>query len=150
MLLVPSVSLAAQRPDTVSAADLVVAGISMQTDTDAVRRKLGSPTNIERPDSTGPYREFVIWSYPSLKVTFDSGVCDAVEILDSSISTKRGARVGDPRARITRLYGTPEKAAETAMLYMLSRGPSELRGVFFVLESGKVTSIIIGNVLLPD
>jgi len=147
--LVPS-GLPAQVTDTLTDDDLNIAGLTAQTDTQGVRRVLGAPSRVDRPDSVGAYKSFSIWRYPRLKVVFNNGQCDVVEVIDSSFATKRGARVGDQEAKIRRLYGRPMHANSRGLVYVRSFAWAETRGIVFSLDAGRVSKITVGNVASPD
>jgi hypothetical protein len=140
---------AAQAPDTLSSGDLKVGGIAETADSGVVRRALGAPLRIQRdtqPNDDGVL--LTVWHYRGLKVSFDpDGRRYTVTLTRPGYATARGVRVGDSAEKVRRLYGSPHFSDDEHLLYARSREDFETLGITFFLKNGKVTMIILGEVI---
>ena len=144
--------LRAQGPDTLTAGDLMVAGVPDGADSGVIRRLLGRPdsiTHFDHPDDDGI--RATLWYYRAGVVTLGNhGERYLITIRTEAWRTKRGVSVGDPEARVRQVYGSPMYEEARHLLYACSNGVSETRGIDFTLENGRVVKIEVGNVISVD
>ena len=139
----------AQQPDTVPITDLSIVGVRFDSDTAAERTRLGAPLQAHVAEQTNDDGVLVTtWSYPDLRIDFDGkGQRYAAMVQGPRYRTTRGVAVGDSVAKVRRLYGRPLHENATAILYAASTKAFETRGISFLLKNGRVSEIIVGNVI---
>ena len=148
LLLLPNLVLS-QSP--VGRADFVVAGVSSQTDSAAVRRLLGRPDSVtsgDHPFDVGG--KLINWWYHRLRVSYNGGEkVGGMWLLAPGVETTRGLRVGDQRQRVRRLYGTPASVdtASDAWIYHDADDGSEMHLVKVFFQRDRVASVFLGWVL---
>ena len=141
LLAIAARSLPAQQVDTVTDADLVIAGLKVGDLAVTAQHILGRPTAISA-------RRL---SYPGLLLLLDArGRCDEFVVTSPSWVTARGLRVGDSVARVYQLYGDWASMQDsTYVLY--ERSPEDPNrnglGLMVRLRGGKVTTIQLGAVI---
>ena len=109
--------------------DFVVAGVSPGLDSAVVHKTLGAPLFLFGTS----------WRYHGIEVVFDGGRVDWVRVTSGAYQTRRGLRVGDPEARIAKLYGV--SCGPTGYVYC---GPDDHRGIMVIVHLGKVAELRIG------
>jgi len=136
-------------PDTVSDRDLFVATLPHASDTAMTRRVLGAPRRTEparQPNDDGVL--LTRWYYHGLSLSFDpAGRRYTAEISTSAHPTARGVRIGDPFAKVRRAYGEPAVSDASHLLYARSQEDFETLGISFFFSHGKLTRIIVGEVI---
>ena len=137
-MLAPISGLRAQEAQPLKAADLSIAGISVDQDSATVRRHLGTPASI---DSAG-------WHYQDLQVFLVAGKVGILSITGPSRQTHRGLRVGDPLSRAVRLY-RPCVADSTIVQICFKTTDFDERAVIAVIVGGHVSRISVGRIIEP-
>ena len=144
-LLAPT-ALAAQKP--VNSADFVVAGVSSELDSSAVRKLLGSPdsvTSSDHPFDVGG--KLIDWWYRTLRVAYNGGTkVGGVWMLEPGVESARGLRVGDPRSRVHALYGPPASidTASDAWVYHDADDQSEMHLLKVFFRRNRVATVWLG------
>lgn len=131
-------ALHAQEAKPLKLADLSVAGITVDEDSGAVRRHLGTPTVI---DSAG-------WQYPDLSIIWKAGKVRILSLGGPSRSTRRGLRVGDSASRAVSLY-SPCHADSTLVQVCFNPDDFDERAVIAITAGGRVTRINVGRIIEP-
>jgi len=141
-------SLTAQSPDTLAHRDLSVRGLSDEGDTATARRVLGPPLRVVQHQGRNEDGALLLdWYYHGFTISFDAGRRYFVDVTGPSVSTSRGVRVGDPEAKVRRVYGKPMQQDMGHLLYAASTSDAETRGITFFLTHGRVTRILVGRVI---
>ena len=147
LLLVASVGNA-QQPDSLRDSDLVVASLPHASDTATTRRMLGAPRQIQASKRNDDGVQLITWDYAGLAISFDStGRRYRADITSSAHRMRRGVRIGDPISKVRQAYGVPNYADSSHLLYVRSNDESETRGITFLFSAGKLTRIIVGEVI---
>lgn len=82
--------------------------------------------------------------YPNIKVTFVHKVVARVDV-SGGYGTERGVRIGDPAARLTRVYGDAVKPhPQHADWLMVETGDREL-AIRYMMREGRVAAIHAGK-----
>jgi len=149
--LLPSAALA-QEPDTVTLADLTIAGVRYDSDTTGTRAKLGAPLQIrraDRPNSDGVV--LTTWYYPNLILSFapDDHRYTAI-VQGPRYRTTRGIVIGDSLAKVRRLYGRPLAEVYGSELVYASSTKLTTLGITFYIKGGRVSEIMLGKVISVD
>ncbi len=137
-MLAPISGLRAQQAQPLKAADLSIAGISVDEDSASVRRHLGSPAAI---DSAG-------WHYQDLQVFLVAGKVAILSITGPSRQTHRGLRVGDPLSRAVSVY-RPCVADSTIVQICFRTDDFDERAVIATIVNGHVSRISVGRIIEP-
>ncbi len=140
--------------------DFVVAGISENMNSSAVRKILGKPITARSWANPVDYTDqFVEWSFEGITVVFNSSYeVYAITITTTRFTTQRGLKVGDPVVRIRQLYGEATTVDESEAD---SEGPlappkvrwnyrdptSKTRLLSVVVQSARVYTISLGGAL---
>ncbi len=140
----------AQEPDTVTAADLVIAGVPHTADSNAVLRTLGTAQRAYRdakPSDDG-IRE-THWIYPDLRIAFDTnGYITTIDVTGPQYVTARNIKLGASIRDVRRAYGNhPGVSDRGHLLYALSNSDFESVGISFFFTKGLLTRIIVGEVI---
>jgi hypothetical protein len=141
----------AQSQAPVRQADFVVAGVSSQIDSAAVRQLLGRPdsvTSTDHPFDVGG--KLVDWWYHRLRVSYNGGEkVGGVWLLAPGVQTSRGLRIGDPRQRVRQLYGAPASVdtASDAWVYHDADEATEMHLIKVFFRGNRVTTVFLGWVL---
>jgi hypothetical protein len=127
-----------------------VPGIPLGSDTNTIVGTLGQPlkrTTVVNDPALGFLEE---WSYPDMAVSWYGALdtCSSILLFTPTRATARGIRVGDPVARVRRLYGEPfHRRAHPDSLYL----QYELHdrhggyGLVFLLTQDTVRTIRVGR-----
>jgi len=141
-------SLTAQGPDTLGNRDLSMRGLSDEGDTAIARRVVGPPLRVVQHQERNEDGALLLdWYYHDFTISFDKGRRYFVDVTGPSLKTSRGVRVGDPEAKVRRLYGKPMQQDIGHLLYAASTRDAETRGITFFLSDGRVTRILVGHVI---
>jgi hypothetical protein len=122
-----------------AAADLVVAGVTIDADSATVRRVLGAPSRATR---TG-------WQYPDLLVSFKRGKVSILSLTGPSHRTSCGLRVGDPAGRVRTLYRSCIEGASSLYTACWTTEDFDERAITISLHNGHVVRINVGRILEP-
>ena len=127
--------------------DFVVGEISPGTDSLAVLSRLGRPERVST--SEGPNGETLTqWHYPDLVVhLFDTPGVSAIEITGPRYITARKVKVGDSKDTVLKAYGASSATSPASLRYCHRRYDDCVHLVGIEIESGRVASIYVGNVL---
>jgi hypothetical protein len=142
--------LCAQEPISLRATDFVVGGFYVGADSSTVLRALGRPDSTHSdPNFGADEHAFLHWHFAGLTVDFSAvpREVDGVTLLSPGLSTARGLRVGETRARVRELYGAPLGAGSDEV-WVYSDDPVLPRGVMVVcfgFGQEEVTSIYVGH-----
>jgi hypothetical protein len=146
-----AIALSAQGPAPVRPPDFVVARLDDRTDSARARRILGRPDSItssDHPFNVGA--RLIDWWYHDLRVSFTgTDTVSGLWLLGAKVATARGLRVGDSRARVRDLYGTPASIDSTsdAWVYHDSTDQSDLHLVKIFFKHNRVVRAFLGWVL---
>ncbi len=145
-----SAPAAAQVSDTVALADLTIRGLAHGSDTAATRSVLGPPLRVRhhaKPNEDGVV--LTEWFYPELVLSFNpAGHRYMATLKGSRYRTARGIAVGDSVARVRSANGGARRSdGSRPLLYAVSTGDSETRGITFFVKNGVVREIVIGEVI---
>ena len=126
--------------------DLAAAPIRFQSDTNSILTNLGQPPRRERTDA-GPYGWLEIWYYPHITLTFQSSSrCSQIRILDSTVPTPRGVRVGDAVRTVLASCGRSASLISRGDTLFLSYStPDRRSAIVFVTTRDTVRSVSIGQ-----
>ena len=102
--------------------------------------QLGDPTSyfesescaFQGMDKVYTYGSVIIRTYPQDGVDYVL----SIELMDDTVSTPEGVRIGSPKADVTASYGEPVEATGTALIY--EKGSSTLT---FLVENDQVSAI---------
>ena len=119
-------------------ADLSVAGISVDDDSAAVLRVLGTPIS----------RDSTIWRYDDLQIVINKGKVSILSLLGPARRTQRGLRVGDAADRARRLY---HPCYSDSILVQVCFNPTDFdaRAVIVRLDGDRVKRISVGRIIEP-
>lgn len=117
--------------------DLVIAGLKDGMSKEAMVKLLGTATSTENFTmdyfAGGKNVKFTKYNYPGISVMIldIKGQIIEIDITDKTYKTARGAKVGDPIAKIKELYGeedlySPSRAGQPLFVYGGGRGPEVL------------------------
>ena len=146
-LLCPLRESLAQTPQPLAQADFTLGGLTEDTDSAAVRARLGKPDSVfveGHPFDVDA--KLVSWVYPRLTVFFFSmDHVVGIRTRDFRVATQRGLRVGDSVARLRRLYGEPTSSYHDDLDYADSG--EHLHVMRVTVRQGHVAEIYVGWIL---
>jgi len=142
----------AQKPDTVALADLTIASLHYDSDTTAARFRLGTPPRTHRAHLRNDAGVFLTtWYYPGLILSFGrDGHRRTAIVQGPRYRTERGVAVGDSVDRVHRLYGRPLHGDSIGLLYASSTKEFETLGITFFIQDGRVSKIMLGEVISAE
>ena len=133
-------------------ADLVVQGLSEDTDSAEVRRMLGAADSVDvESNSPEPGIRLITWRYTNMSIDFFAGSrVAAVELLKPGPHTARGLQVGDSSDYARELYGEPfaennDSPNTVSWTYMEPR--NTMQRVVITIVDRRVHDIWVGAVL---
>ncbi len=135
---------AAQTPPPLSAADLTVLGLPYRAPYALIDSILGPPDSLYNPN----WIYIRHWLMLSMDLSVGDGRISQLHITGPGPRTARGLRVGDTVERAVELYGTSCFAEE--YLFCMDEGPDDQRGIWLMVEEGRVIEITVGEVYLKD
>lgn len=160
----PGVVLEEERPGPggpapLSRADLTLAGLRLGMSARELRAALGRPAKVSLQAEPSPQNPdwttyWVTWRYEGVEAILmnsapngqpqpaDPGVVFAFTASGGAHRTRRGVKVGDPTAMVTRRYGRGEE--DEGRLYYYD---GETAYLSFAVAGGAVTEISIGSLI---
>jgi len=128
------------------ASDLAAAPVWYRADTTSILRNFGQPIRRIREDH-GSLGSLTMWYYPHLALAFQGGAwCDQIRLLDSTLSTPRGIRVGDVVGAVLKAYGRPAARTRNGdSLWVSYDGPRTWQALSFLAVHDTVRAITMGQ-----
>ena len=147
-LLLAAAPLSAQSAPPLSAHDFVVAGLSHEVDSSAVRHRLGAPRRVSVQQATYDVgATWTDWYYRSIRIQFvaPNGIA-GFWLLSPRIRTAREIGLGMTRAQVRTAYGPPgqdnKASGEDAWVYFDPETELHLIKIWFVRDT--VDKIYLG------
>ena len=144
LLLAAPTATTAQTPEPLKAEDLTVLGLPYRAPYALIDSLLGPPDSLRNPDWI--YTRH--WLTLSMDLSVGDGQISQLHITGPGPRTARGLRVGDSVERAVALYGT--SCFESEYLFCMDEGPDDQRGIWLMVENGRVIEITVGEVYLKD
>ncbi len=134
----------AQTPAPLTAADLTVLGLPYRAPYAVIDSLLGPPDALRNPNWI--YTRH--WLMLSMDLSVGDGQISQLHITGPGPRTARGLRVGDTVERAVELYGT--SCFPDEYLFCMDEGPDDQRGIWLMVEDGRVIEITVGEVYFKD
>lgn len=117
--------------------DLVIAGLTQAMNKEKMIALLGTATTTEKFTvdyfAGGKNVKFTKYNYPGVSVTVVdiNGRIIEIETTDTTYKTARGVRIGDPIAKVKKLYGdedlhSPSRIGQPFYVYVKAKSPEVL------------------------
>ena len=143
LLASPGPVVAQRNARPIVEADAMMFVLSLGMDTAEVRLRLGAPDSARTWEGSGP-KNRSNWRYGGVSLLFDlNGLREGAALIDSSVATPRGLRVGQPIERLLELYGNPTVEEPTGGWRYESSTNSRLV-MRVLMEHDRITWIYIG------
>jgi hypothetical protein len=136
---------ASATPTPLERSRLQVGGIRIGTSEQVVRR-LGKPLSVT--DEPNPnYRRVQRLIFPGITVLVADGFVTLVYTQDPKFATIDGIRVGDPKAKVLKTYGTTAEEKDGRTRLLRYTNDAEAAFLVFALENDRVKRITCGTLM---
>ena len=111
-----------------------------------VEKAFGKPNKVESDENDfDPGSKIITWDYDGLSITFADEQLINFYAKSDKYSTPRGAKVGDSKETIIKLYGKPSFEDKETISYFLEN--DDMHSISFTLKNNIVTNIFVGSYL---